>query len=61
MIKANPNYHLKTFTIRKIENGKTISKFKTPKMNKNEFWQCVYNTENDWKDYLKNNEVTLIK
>ena len=54
-LTAKPNYSKKTFTIR--YNG---SKYRTAKMQKTEFDECLFNTCNDWKNYLRNNQVTAI-
>jgi hypothetical protein len=52
-ITAKANQSKKTFTIRKYEDGKLVSKFKTTPMNKEDFKDCEYNTELDWSNYLK--------
>jgi len=46
-IKATPNHSKRTFTIRK--NG---SKYRTCKFSKNEFEDTLYNTPNDWQNFL---------
>lgn len=56
MVTATPNYSKRTFTIR--YNG---SKYRTYPMLKNEFEECLLNTENDWKNYLRNNQIIAIK
>lgn len=56
MLTATPNYSKKTFTIR--YHG---SKYRTYPMFKTEFEDCLLNTENDWKNYLRNNQIIAIK
>ena len=55
-LTATPNYSKRTFTLR--YHG---SKYRTCKLDKNEFEDCLFNTENDWKNFLRNNQVTAIK
>lgn len=53
-IEATPNYSERTFTLReKDENGKTISKYRTLPMGKDEFDDEEYNTSSDWANFLK--------
>lgn len=56
MVTATPNHSKRTFTIR--YNG---SKYRTYPMLKIEFEECLLNTENDWKNYLRNNQIIAIK
>ena len=51
-ITATPNYKNRTFTIRKKEGGKTVSKFRTLRMSHEEFEECEFNTSNDWQAFL---------
>ena len=53
---ATPNYKARTFTIRK--NG---SKYRTGSFSKQHFEEMLENTESDWNDYLRRNEVVVIK
>ena len=46
-IKATANHSKRTFTIRK--NG---SKYRTCKLSKDEFEDNLYNTSNDWQNFL---------
>lgn len=56
-IKVKANHSKKTFTIYK--DG---SKFITLKMNKQEFEECLFNTSNDWINFLRtDNSYILIK
>lgn len=47
-MKINSNQSKKTFTIKTDSN-----KFRTVKMSKSEFKELEYNTENDWRNFLK--------
>lgn len=47
-ITVRANHQNKTFTIRK--DG---SKYRTEKMSKEEFEECLNNTPNDWNNYLR--------
>ena len=61
-IKATPNYSKKTFTIRKFEGKKLVSKFKTFALDSENFSTGLYMTTNDWKFFLRNNQnYKLIK
>lgn len=55
-IKATPNYKERTFTIRKYFPDGTISKYRTVKMDIEEFESCEYNTENDWAFFLRSQD-----
>jgi len=55
-IKATPNHSKKTFTIRYFDYGKCYLKFRTLRLNRQEFEDCEYFTQNDWKDWIKNNQ-----
>lgn len=60
-ITATPNKTKLTFTIRKFENGKVYSKYRTMPMSKEEFDDNTFNTLNDWQQFLNNNQVIIIK
>jgi hypothetical protein len=51
-ISVRPNYSERTFTIKTSEG----SKYRTTKMNKAEFESSLYNTGNDWNQFLKSND-----
>jgi hypothetical protein len=59
-LTATPNYANKTFTIRKYENGKIYAKYRTIRLSDEEFYSCINNTENDWKDFLKSSDYYAI-
>lgn len=53
-IKVTPNRAKRTFTIRRYDNnGKCYAKYRTISYNAREFASMEYNTENDWKWYLR--------
>ena len=55
-IKATPNYSKRTFTLR--VDGK---KYRTVRLNKEEFETCEYNTQNDWEQFLRSDDYYLVK
>ena len=55
-MKVTANHSKKTFTIR---TG--YAKYRTIRLDKHEFKSCLYNTENDWKQFLKSGDYYLIK
>lgn len=59
-IKATPNYSKRTFTLREIENGKTLNKYRTLPMSIEEFENCEFDTSNDWKQFLKTDEYYAV-
>ena len=46
--KVSSNKSMRTFTL--VVDG---TKYRTVKMNKEEFQSCLNNTANDWNDFLK--------
>ena len=60
IIIATPNKSKRTFTLRKTIFGRVIAKYRTTKMSKDEFNDCEMNTSNDWSDFLRNEEVTIL-
>jgi len=61
IISVKPNYSKRTFTIRKYNGKNLVAKFKTTEMSEEEFMESEYNTEGDWKDFLKMNECIIIR
>lgn len=59
-IKVKANHQQRTFTIRKYQDGRVYVKYRTLKMNKEEFEENLNNTENDWQQYLKTDEYYKI-
>lgn len=53
---ATPNHSARTFTIRVYHDSILTAKYRTLKMDKYEFHTCLYNTESDWKQFLKSDE-----
>lgn len=60
-ISVTPNHSKRTFTIRKKDKAVTYAKFRSLSLSKEEFESLLYNTEDDWKDYLRYNEVIVLK
>jgi hypothetical protein len=53
-ITATANYQHRRFTIRKYdEKGNCFAKYRTHRMTKEEFYENEFNTEEDWRQYLK--------
>lgn len=55
-MKIRANKTKRHFTI--SVNG---SKYRTTQMSKEEFNECEFNTESDWLNYMKSNEVIVLK
>lgn len=55
-LKATPNYSARTFTIRISYPDGTKVKYRTSKLDPEEFDSCLYNTENDWNQFLKSDD-----
>jgi len=55
-IKATANYSKKTFTIRIYDDGKCYTKYRTLSMSTQEFDDCQYFTQHDWKDWLRHSQ-----
>jgi hypothetical protein len=55
-MKATQNKSARTYTLR--VNG---NKYRTVKMNKEEFENSYYWTENDWNNFLKGNDYYKVK
>lgn len=60
-IKVTSNESARTFTIRTFVNGKLSNKYRTIQFSKEEFQVESYNTENDWKQFLKSSDYYLVK
>lgn len=59
VVKANQSK--RTFTINTYVNGKFSEKYRTIKFSKEEFSENEYNTENDWKEFLKGSDYYSVK
>lgn len=60
-IKATPNHSARTFTLRvTYSDGTKQIKYRTVRMNRDEFQSCLNNTENDWAQFLKSSDYYLI-
>jgi hypothetical protein len=55
--KVRSNNTAKTYTI-SFPNG---NQYKTLKLSTDEFKEMYYYTENDWKAYIKRNEMIILK
>jgi hypothetical protein len=61
-LKVTPNYSKRTFTIRKYDNGKVYSKYRTSPRSMEEFESEEMNTEGDWRYFLRSsNDYLVIK
>lgn len=60
-IEVTANESARTFTIRTYVNGKISNKYRTIQFSKDEFAENEYNTENDWKQFLKSSDYYLVK
>ena len=60
-ITAKENQRDKTYTIRTYENNKLTAKYRTIPMSIEEFESSKYNTENDWRQFLKTDEYYPVK
>ena len=60
-ITATANNKNRTYTIRQYDKDILISKYRTFKMNKQDFKSNIHNTLNDWKQYLKSYEYYRIR
>ena len=56
VIKTRPNFSKRTFTI--ITDS---SKYRTYKLGKQEFDSCLFNTGNDWNQFLKSDDYYAVK
>ena len=60
-LKVTANKSARTFTIRTYVDNKFSSKYRTIKFSKEEFENNEYNTENDWKQFLKTDDYYVVK
>ena len=60
-IKVVANQTKRTFTIRTYVNGKFSAKYRTIQFSKEEFSENEYNTENDWREFLKSSDYSEVK
>ena len=56
VIKTRPNFSARTFTI--VTDG---GKYRTYKMGKDEFNNNLFNTGNDWQNFLKSDDYYTVK
>lgn len=60
-ITAKGNKQKKTYTIRKYIDGELLAKYRTPRMTRQEYNEAEYFMECDWLNFLKINQVQIIK
>jgi len=60
-IKVSANQSKRTFTIRKIIDGKIFVKYRTIQMSQEEFDLEEMNTQQDWQQFLKTNDYYKVK
>jgi len=66
-IIVKPNYSKRTFTIRVYsynnlyKNKPLINKYRTHRLTKEEFQSELYNTTNDWRQFLKSDDYYVVK
>lgn len=51
-IKVTANHKDQTFNIRKTGESGYRAKYRTIRLPKDEFNSCLYNTQNDWQNFL---------
>lgn len=52
-IQATANHSKRTFTLRTYYEGKLSFKYRTCKMDGEEFEEALYRTQNDWEQFLR--------
>ena len=52
-IKVTANHSKRTFTLRSYIDGKFFAKYRTYPVSRDEFNSDLYNTQNDWKNYMR--------
>lgn len=52
-INSTPNYSKRTFTLRVIHEKERPIKYRTNLLTKEEFESCLYFTQDDWSNFLK--------
>jgi len=59
-IKVTANRSKRTFTIRKFDNGVLYAKYRTYPMSQEEFDMEEFNTDNDWRQFLKTDDYYVV-
>lgn len=59
-IFATPNKTARTFTLKIVDDNGDVVKYRTSKMNKEEFNSSLYNTQRDWHEFLKSDDYYKI-
>jgi hypothetical protein len=60
-IMATPNESQRTFTLRILYANGDLAKYRTIRMSKDEFNSCIYNTQNDWLQFLKSDDYYQVR
>jgi hypothetical protein len=60
-ITATPNYSKRTFTIRCYADNVIYAKYRTTVMDQEEFDGEEWNTQNDWEQFLRYGDYSVIK
>jgi hypothetical protein len=61
MIISNYNIKLRTYTLRRIFNGKTIAKYRTKPIHFKERKKLDFYGSQSWNKYIKDNNLQNIK
>lgn len=56
IVKANPNFSKRTFTIRRYAGRTVYAKYRTNPMPWREFSDNLNNTSEDWENFLRTQE-----
>lgn len=59
-VKATPNHSKRTFTLRVFIDSEFVGKYRTITLPKDEFNSCLYNTNNDWLQFLKSDDYYTV-
>ena len=60
-VKATANQSKRTFTLRVVNVGSPVIKYRTDKLSIEEIDSCEYNTNNDWIQFLKSSDYYIVK
>jgi len=60
-LKVSRDKKLRHYTVRIVKGRDTIAKYRTDRMTPEEFEEASYNTDRDWYNYIRFNELKKIK
>ena len=60
-ILATANKSKRTFTLRILYANGDLTKYRTNRLSKDEFNSCIYNTQNDWLQFLKSDDYYQVR